>query len=74
MAGTKAGAAKAVAKILANDPEHFKRIGAIGGRNGTTGGFAAMVECNCDIVKGSHTKANCAGSKGGKTSRRNKEK
>ena len=41
MAGTKEGAAEAKAKILANNPNHYKEIGMKGGRNSTTGGFAA---------------------------------
>lgn len=41
MSGTKEGAAKSVAKLLANDPNHFKRIGRKGGASSNTGGFAA---------------------------------
>jgi general stress protein YciG len=61
MAGTKAGAAKAVARIKAKDPDFFAKIGAKGGRNGTTGGFAANPEL-----------ARIAGAKGGRISRRKK--
>lgn len=35
MSGTKFGATKATAKILARNPNFFKRIGAIGGKKGT---------------------------------------
>jgi len=42
MAGTKAGAKTATQKILARDPDFYKRIGAKGGKNGHTGGFALM--------------------------------
>jgi len=42
MAGTKAGGQLAKMKILARDPDHWRRIGAIGGKNGHTGGFAVM--------------------------------
>lgn len=50
-------------KNLARDPDFYKRIGAIGGRNGTTGGFAANPEL-----------ARIAGAKGGRISRRGKVK
>lgn len=59
MAGTKAGGLKAAAKNLANDPDFYRRIGRIGGKNGTTGGFAANPEL-----------ARIAGAKGGRKSRR----
>ena len=61
MAGTKAGGIKAAQKNLANDPNFYRRIGRIGGRNGHTGGFAANPEL-----------ARIAGAKGGKISRRTK--
>jgi len=41
MAGTKAGGKKAAAKNLAKDPNFYAKIGAKGGRNSRTGGFAA---------------------------------
>lgn len=44
MAGTKNGAAQAVATIKEKDPDFYKRIGAIGGKKGTTGGFYANRE------------------------------
>jgi general stress protein YciG len=62
MAGTKLGGKKAAEKNLANDPNFYRRIGAIGGRNGNTGGFAANPEL-----------ARIAGAKGGKISRRTKK-
>lgn len=62
MAGTKAGGLKAAA---ANKAKHgadfYARIGAKGGQNGTTGGFAANREL-----------ARIAGRKGGLISRRGK--
>lgn len=61
MAGTKAGGLKAKAKNLAKDPNFYARIGAKGGKNGTTGGFAANPEL-----------ARIAGAKGGRISRRTK--
>lgn len=59
MAGTQAGGLKAAAKNIAKNPNFYKDIGAIGGRNGTTGGFAANPEL-----------ARIAGAKGGRISRR----
>jgi hypothetical protein len=42
MAGTKIGGLKAAAQNkLRHGEDFYKRIGAIGGRNGHTGGFAA---------------------------------
>lgn len=41
MAGTRIGGLKAAAKNKAKNPNFYKRIGAIGGRNSNTGGFAA---------------------------------
>lgn len=60
MAGTKAGAIKASETNRKRHGEDFyKRIGAMGGRNGHTGGFAANPEL-----------AKLAGAKGGKISKR----
>ena len=61
MSGTRAGGLKAAKKNLENDPDFYKRIGSIGGKSGTTGGFAANREL-----------ARIAGRKGGKTSRKTK--
>lgn len=62
MAGTKAGGLKARDTNLKRQGNDFyKRIGAIGGRNGHTGGFAS----NPALAKR-------AGRKGGLISRRNK--
>lgn len=61
MAGTIAGGKKAAAKNLAKDPHFYEKIGAIGGRRGRTGGFAANPEL-----------ARIAGAKGGRISRRRK--
>lgn len=62
MAGTVEGGKKAALKNLANDPNFYRRIGSIGGKNGTTGGFAANREL-----------ARIAGAKGGRISRRKKK-
>lgn len=64
MAGNKAGGLKAAAtnkKIHGDD--FYARIGAKGGRNGHTGGFAA----NRELAK-------IAGRKGGRTSKRDEAK
>ncbi len=61
MAGTKVGGQKAAAKNLARDPLFYAKIGAKGGRNGNTGGFAANPQL-----------ARIAGAKGGRISRRKK--
>ena len=61
MAGTKAGGLKAAAKNLQKDPNFYAKIGAKGGKNGRTGGFAANPEL-----------ARVAGAKGGRISRRTK--
>ncbi len=61
MAGTKAGGKLAAQKNLAKDPDFYAKIGAKGGRNGHTGGFAANPAL-----------ARVAGAKGGRISRRRK--
>lgn len=60
MGGTRAGGLKAAEQNKLRDPDFYKKIGAIGGKKGTTGGFAANREL-----------AREAGRKGGKKSRRN---
>ena len=40
MGGTVSGGKRAAETNMKNDPDFYKRIGAIGGRRGTTGGFA----------------------------------
>lgn len=62
MAGTKAGGIKAAQKNLQKDPDFYAKIGAKGGRNGHTGGFAANPAL-----------ARVAGAKGGRISRRGKK-
>ncbi|MDO4987296.1 MAG: hypothetical protein Q4E46_03225 [Candidatus Saccharibacteria bacterium] len=64
MAGTKAGGLKAAATNRAKyGKEFYAQIGAKGGRNGHTGGFAA-----------NKTLARIAGAKGGRISRRGPSK
>ena len=59
MAGTVAGGKLAAQKNLAKDPDFYAKIGAKGGRNGRTGGFAYNPEL-----------ATTAGTLGGYRSRR----
>ncbi len=74
MAGTKLGGLKAAATNKRVRGEGFyARIGAIGGKNGTTGGFAADVECSCKSLPYRHYIRNCAGARGGRKSRRTKK-
>lgn len=62
MSGTKIGGKRAKATIYKKYGDDFyKNIGAIGGKNGNTGGFASNPEL-----------AREAGRKGGKISRRGK--
>ena len=71
MAGTAIGGKKSAAKNLAKDPDFYKKIGARGGANGNTGGFAYKKPCNCSLIKDkNHLKARCAGKIGGLISRR----
>ena len=64
MPGTKAGGLKAAATNLKNNPNFYRDIGRIGGRNGHTGGFASMpIE-----------KVREAGRKGGRIGKRGKAK
>ena len=63
MAGTKAGGKLAAATNKAKyGAEFYAKIGAKGGKNGRTGGFAA----NRDLAR-------LAGAKGGRISRRTKK-
>lgn len=62
MPGTVAGGLKCAATNKAKyGDDWYKKIGAIGGRNGNTGGFAS-----------NHTLAQLAGAKGGHLSKRGK--
>jgi len=61
ISATREGGLKARDKNLAKDPDFYKKIGAIGGKNGHTGGFYANRKL-----------ASEAGRKGGSISRRTK--
>jgi hypothetical protein len=64
MAGTKAGGAKAaITNKMKHGSDFYARIGAKGGKNGHTGGFAANKALAIE-----------AGMKGGKISKRGKAK
>jgi hypothetical protein len=79
MAGTIAGGKAAAATNKSKyGADFYAKIGAIGGKKGTTGGFAAAVKCedpNCPYSswEPDHFKRECAGSKGGSISRRGKK-
>lgn len=69
MTGTKAGGLKAAAtnrKKHGND--FYARIGAIGGKNGNTGGFASN-KVGADGLTG-YQRSHIAGAKGGRNSKR----
>jgi hypothetical protein len=67
MAGTKAGGkAAASTNKKKYGPDFYARIGAMGGKNGTTGGFAAGLE--------GRDRARKYGAIGGRISRRTKAK
>ena len=68
MSGTLSGAIKARDKILARDPDHFRRIGKLGGKNGNTGGYASD-KVGKDGLTG-RERAIVAGALGGRISRR----
>lgn len=73
MAGTIAGgkeAAKTNKEKYGTD--YYKRIGAIGGKKGKTGGFAYPSVCFCNDIQPPHWKRQCAGKKGGRISKRTK--
>ena len=59
MSGSVQGGKLAAQKNLAKDPDYYRKLGAIGGRNGNSGGFAA------DKVR-----ARTAGAAGGTYSRK----
>lgn len=71
MSGTRAGAKKATKTIYSKHGlDFFRRVGAIGGKKGKTGGFASL-KVGVDGLTG-RQRAELAGAKGGKKSRRRK--
>lgn len=73
MAGTKIGGLKAAKTNKERDPNFYARIGAIGGRNGHSGGFSANGRVGKDGLTGPE-RARIAGAKGGAKSKRGKTK
>lgn len=67
-AGTKIGGQRAAEKNLANDPDFYKKIGKIGGKNGNIGGFKSD-KVGKDGLTG-YERAVVVRSKGGTVSRR----
>lgn len=65
MAGNKEGGLKTAAKNIANDPDFYARIGAIGGRKGKADGVIKGFAANPELARR-------AGKKGGQISRRGK--
>lgn len=69
MSGTRAGGLKTKAKVIARfGKDYYRQMGHIGGRNGTTGGFACL-DTGADGLTGPE-RARVAGAKGGRISRR----
>lgn len=74
MAGTIAGGKAAAATNKERyGVDFYAKIGATGGKRGTTGGFAYPLLCDCDYKEDLHKRAECAGSRGGKISKRTKK-
>lgn len=68
MAGTKEGGLKAAESNTRRDPDFYRRIGAIGGKKGTTGGFASD-KVGKDGLTG-RQRARLVGREGGSISKR----
>ena len=74
MSGTVTGGKNAARTNKERHGEDFyARIGAIGGRNSKTGGFAKRAFCNCEIIDIPHTKPQCAGKVGGRFTKKGKK-
>lgn len=73
MAGTVAGGkAAAVTNKRIYGEDFYGRIGALGGKKGRTGGFYSAICDGCDWNPSQHKKAECAGARGGRISKRTK--
>lgn len=75
MSGTRTGGLKAAQKNLANNPNFYAEIGRKGGSatfasHGSCKGFAQDIECDCDLIEGTHFVKKCAGKRGGRISKR----
>lgn len=74
MAGTvNGGRAASLTNMERYGKDFYKRIGAIGGKKGRTGGFAANKLCTCSEFAYEHYQRQCAGARGGRISRRGKK-
>ena len=72
MPATRGGGIKARDKNLARDPDHYKKMGRLGGKASGKGGFASTV-IGKDGLTGAE-RARSAGSTGGSISRRGEAK
>ena len=72
MTGTREGARKVANTIKEHDPDFYRKIGAKGGRNGNTGGFASYVRGKDGLT--GYERAVKVGRIGGMKSRRGKAK
>lgn len=72
MSGSRIGGLKTKQLNLERDPDFYRKIGSIGGKISKGGGFASKTICTCSDLKYSHIKAECAGARGGRISRRAK--
>ena len=52
--------------------DFYKKIGSMGGKKPTTGGFVQAIPCDCTVIEGKHIIRQCAGKIGGHISRRGK--
>ena len=68
MAGTVEGGKNARDTVLAKDPDFYKKIGSIGGKRSSNGGFASSVVGEDGLT--GRERARIAGAQGGSISRR----
>ena len=73
MSGTREGGLKAAQKNRERDPDFYKKIGSKGGKKTGPKGFAYDDRSWFDKLKGVPSRAQLAGRKGGKVSKRTKE-
>lgn len=72
MAGSIIGGRKARdTNIKRHGADYYVKLGALGGAKGHYGGFNCI--CVCDAFIYEHVRARCAGTKGGRISRRTKK-
>jgi hypothetical protein len=74
VSGNRTGGKLAAATNKAKYGEgYYAVIGSAGGKASNTGGYAKAIPCVCVTIAGDHFVRNCAGRRGGLTSRRTKE-